>query len=993
MADSAGTIVVRVVTDDRASAGLKKIQGNLSRLGKGAEGGGLKQLVGGLGQLEQGFSRGQASGLGMLEAVGGVGAGAMAAAAGVVAVVGGLVAFTAAGNKANSQADQFKMQIRALTASADEADAAFTALDDFADSTLFDDAQVFSAGRALLAAGMAAKDLVPTLEILQAASGQNGATFAALSDSFATLSSRSVATSKNLISLQQAGKIDVFGILAEQMGRSREEIKGLAAGGKLLTKEVLPMILKGIGETTKGLNDEMRQSLPFLESEFGNAAEDASKAWSKGLEPISKSIYGGLGESFRALETIFKDVFSNPIVQDFIGALQEGLGALGDVASAVGGVLKDVFSVLGFILIPITYALKAFAAVWRLVADGLNYVNRFLKPVWDYLRGIGQQLKAGISWLSGFGVQLGQLGKWILLTIANFASWILNLPLVKAAIELVSGAATWLWNTLKDLAGTAWELTLKGFDEAKRIAGEVYDAVKPFVDNAIELAISVAQTSWDALKRLGESLGPIASRVIDVSVKIAQDVWDGLGRLANLFAPLTNKIIDIGVKIAEDAWNQLSKLGDMIPGGDKIIKLALQLLDQGWQDLKAVWKWLSDKFPDNSWDAIFRFLVPGYDTIVMVTNWLADNITPLFDFIVKVLTPYVDDAVRVATWIYDHLTDLFSFAIQMILPGFSVLAAVANWIATELAPYFTVDLQIRITDGMIAGLKSVIVAALGPLGLILMAGEVIRGTTTTTTTATTSGHATVDSPPSTVVNTYAPDKILGGLIPGISSGSGSEMGLGGGCFTADTRITTEHGLLRIADVVVGQMVDVWDSGTVVQAPVSRLHIHEDHAVWFLRIEGDICHTTAEHPWLTPSGWVRADELIAGSTVMTPSGLETVQDSHAAGLAATVYNITVDHPAHTYLVGTARWIVHNKMALAKGGIVSSPTVALIGEKGAEAVIPLDRAFGSGGGIGGVSIGSLTINVSGFADPAAAGASAADAFRRQLGLQRRLPFGTA
>jgi hypothetical protein len=189
------------------------------------------------------------------------------------------------------------------------------------------------------------------------------------------------------------------------------------------------------------------------------------------------------------------------------------------------------------------------------------------------------------------------------------------------------------------------------------------------------------------------------------------------------------------------------------------------------------------------------------------------------------------------------------------------------------------------------------------------------------------------------------------------------------------------------------MVDVWDSGTVVQAPVSHLHIHEDHAVWFLRIEGDICHTTAEHPWLTPSGWVRADELVAGSHVMTPSGIETVQDSHAAGWTATVYNITVDHVAHTYLVGTARWIVHNKMALAKGGIVSSPTVALIGEKGAEAVVPLDRAFGPSGGIGGVSIGSLTINVAGFADPAAAGASAADAFRRQLGLQRRLPFGTS
>lgn len=991
MAESAGTIVVRVVTDDRASAGLKKIQGNLSRLGKGAEGGGLKKLVGGLGQLEQGFSRGEASGLGMLEAVGGVGAGALAAAAGVAAVVGGLSAFTAAGNKANAQADQFKMQIRALSASADEADAAFTALDDFADTTLFDDKQVFSAGRALLAAGMAAKDLVPTLEILQAASGQNGETFAALSDSFATLSSRSVATSKNLISLQQAGKIDVFGILAEQMGKSREEIKGLAAGGKLLTKQVLPMILKGIGETTKGLNDEMRQSLPFLESEFGNAAEDASKAWSKGLEPISKSIYGGLGRSFRALEAIFKDVFSNPIVQDFIGALQEGLGALGDVASAVGGVLKDVFSVLGFILIPITYALKAFAAVWRLVADGLNYVNRFLKPVWDYLRAIGQQLKAGISWLSGFGVQLGQLGKLILLTIANFAAWILHLPLVKAAIELVSGAATYLWTTLKDLAGTAWELTLKGFDEAKRIAGEVYDAVKPFVDNAIEFAIFVAQSSWDAVKRLGESLSPIVSKTVEITLAIASDAFASLRGFSDLLLQIVSKTVELRVSVAQNASDNLKSLTGWLAGivsktVDVLIGIALPVRE----DVQKFSKWVLDNIAEFV-NLTIALLAPVFNDVVTFSRWVADQLKPIVDLTIALFVPVWNDVVTFSNWVFDNLADLVKLTLGLILPGSDVVGAVARWIDENITPLFTIRVRIALDTFAVEVLKNAVIAALGPLAQILILGSAVNRAVSTAG-ASTDQTATVADPPTTGVNTYRPGTILGGLIPGISSGSGVGDTFGG-CFTADTRISTEHGLLRIADVVVGQLVDVWDSQSVVRAPVSELHIHEGYAVWFLRIEGDICHTTAEHPWLTPSGWVRADSLVAGSHVMTPSGIETVQDSRAAGSIATVYNITVDHVAHTYLIGTARWIVHNKMALAKGGIVSSPTVALIGEKGAEAVVPLDRAFGSSGGIGGVSIGSLTINVSGFADPAAAGASAADAFRRQLGLQRRLPFGTA
>jgi SLT domain-containing protein len=43
------------------------------------------------------------------------------------------------------------------------------------------------------------------------------------------------------------------------------------------------------------------------------------------------------------------------------------------------------------------------------------------------------------------------------------------------------------------------------------------------------------------------------------------------------------------------------------------------------------------------------------------------------------------------------------------------------------------------------------------------------------------------------------------------------------------------------------------------------------------------------------------------------------------------------------------------AMATGGVVTSPTFALIGEAGPEAVIPLDKMGGMGGGV--------TINVNG------------------------------
>jgi phage-related minor tail protein len=46
-----------------------------------------------------------------------------------------------------------------------------------------------------------------------------------------------------------------------------------------------------------------------------------------------------------------------------------------------------------------------------------------------------------------------------------------------------------------------------------------------------------------------------------------------------------------------------------------------------------------------------------------------------------------------------------------------------------------------------------------------------------------------------------------------------------------------------------------------------------------------------------------------------------------------------------------------IALASGGIVTSPTMALIGEAGPEAVIPLSRGGGFGGGI------TITVNNAG------------------------------
>ena len=65
-------------------------------------------------------------------------------------------------------------------------------------------------------------------------------------------------------------------------------------------------------------------------------------------------------------------------------------------------------------------------------------------------------------------------------------------------------------------------------------------------------------------------------------------------------------------------------------------------------------------------------------------------------------------------------------------------------------------------------------------------------------------------------------------------------------------------------------------------------------------------------------------------------------------------------------------------MANGGIVTGPTLALIGEAGPEAVVPLDRANGMGG---------VTINVNG-GDPRAV----VDALRTYMSRYGAVPIRT-
>ena len=103
--------------------------------------------------------------------------------------------------------------------------------------------------------------------------------------------------------------------------------------------------------------------------------------------------------------------------------------------------------------------------------------------------------------------------------------------------------------------------------------------------------------------------------------------------------------------------------------------------------------------------------------------------------------------------------------------------------------------------------------------------------------------------------------------------------------------------------------------------------------------------------------------------------------------ATVWNNTFGRlsfkvPGWVPGIGGKGFEVPNIPMLAAGGIVTSPTLALIGEAGPEAVVPLDRMGDMGGG------GNVTIQVNG-GDPQAV----VDALRKYYRQNGNIPIGVA
>ena len=147
------------------------------------------------------------------------------------------------------------------------------------------------------------------------------------------------------------------------------------------------------------------------------------------------------------------------------------------------------------------------------------------------------------------------------------------------------------------------------------------------------------------------------------------------------------------------------------------------------------------------------------------------------------------------------------------------------------------------------------------------------------------------------------------------------------CFTGETEVMTDEGLVAIEDIEVGDYVLAEDTVTGEQEykEVLNVFVSQTNKLVHVTTADDnsetTINTTDNHPfYVEGKGWVPAIELEAGDQLRTADGeIETVSRVEVEYLdeAVLIYNLEVEG-YHTYFVSDESVLVHNSYESGDGG---------------------------------------------------------------------------
>lgn len=435
----------------------------------------LKKIIGGTVEYKKRLKELKDQGTATWESIK-TGVGAAAAAAGVAST-----AMVGMGIKANSSAEMAEKSFDILLGSAGAAKKMVSDLQVLATSSPFEFAGLQDAAKTLLGMGFAGQQVVPLMHSLGnavAAVGGNTDTMKGIALAMGQIQAKGKLSSEEVNQLAERG-VPVWSLLAKEMGKTPAELMKLAEQGKLLSNQVLPMLVTGLNKRFAGSMQEMSSTFEYT---VANIRETATL----GLGQVTKSLFGEIKNDLKGVQALMASDAAGQWGARFSSALvsiYNGTKAVAGAIWTVSSFVANNWSVIG----PIVYGITGALAIYK--------TSLIAATLWTALFGKESTFTAAKTALMGTAalVTSGQIG---IMTAAqrlfNLALTANPIGMVITAIGLLITAGVYLvqnWDTVKAKGKEVWNV----------VVGAAEWAVNENIKFA-NLLLSTFKFAWDSIK-------------------------------------------------------------------------------------------------------------------------------------------------------------------------------------------------------------------------------------------------------------------------------------------------------------------------------------------------------------------------------------------------------------------------------------------------------------------------------------------------------------
>lgn len=226
----------------------------------------------------------------------------------------------------NAEMEQYVTSFTVMLGSAEKAQAMIKSMTEFAAATPLELTDIVSAGQLLMNYGVAAEDLIPTMQKLGDLAGGNAEKMNRVALAYGQMLAKGKVTGEELRQMTEAG-VPLLQTLAETMGKTTAEVQDLSSKGKV-----------GINDLNNAIT-----SLTTGSGKFAGMMEQQSQTMN-GMLSTMKDNFDQFGRDIG--EGAFQQVKSS--LQDVMDMIQKASedGTLDEVAKDVGDALSGIIKIL-----------------------------------------------------------------------------------------------------------------------------------------------------------------------------------------------------------------------------------------------------------------------------------------------------------------------------------------------------------------------------------------------------------------------------------------------------------------------------------------------------------------------------------------------------------------------------------------------------------------------------------------------------------------------